>query len=90
MVDPGHWAELPDGHTRATTVEPTHVRSEQTTVEDRPEPAPAPAVRTEARAGFGVEVVHRPLADYDVLAGLVPPRDAVSQRDRSSALVGAA
>jgi transposase len=90
VVDPAHWAELPDGHTRATTVEPTHVRSEQTAVEDRPQPAPAPSVRTEARAGFGVEVVHRPLADYDVLAGLVPPRDAVSQRGRSSALVGAA
>jgi hypothetical protein len=88
VVDPVHWAELPDGHTRATTVEPTHPTSEQTALEDRGEPAPA--VRTEARAGFGVEVVHRPLTDYDVLAGLAPPPTAVSQRGHSSALVGAA
>ena len=87
-LDPAHWAELPDGHTRATTVEPIHATSEQTAVADRPEPAPV--VRTEARAGFGVEVVHRPLTDYDVLAGLAPPRDEVSPRSRSSALVGAA
>jgi hypothetical protein len=87
VVDPAHWAELPDGHTRATTVEPTHPPSEQSAVEDR---EPGPAVRTEARAGFAVEVVHRPLTDYDVLAGLAPPRDPVSGRSRSSALVGAA
>ena len=47
---------------------------------------PAPTVRTEARAGFAVEVVHRPLTDYDVLSGLVTPADA--GRDRS--MVGAA
>jgi len=83
VVDPAHWAELPDGHTRATTV--THPTSEQSAVEDRGEPAPA--VRTEARAGFGVEVVHRPLTDYDVLAGLVAPHAAA---ERGTSLVGAA
>jgi hypothetical protein len=56
-----------------------------TAVEDRPEPAPA--VRTEARAGFAVEVVHRPLADYDALAGLVAPRASAG---RNESLVGAA
>jgi hypothetical protein len=85
VVDPAHWAELPDGHTRATTVEPTHATSEQTAVKDRPKATPA--VRTEARAGFAVQVVHRPLSDYDVLAGLVTPH-AAAGRDRS--LVGAA
>jgi transposase len=85
VVDPAHWAELPDGHTRATTVEPTRPPSEVTAVEDRPEPAPP--VRTEARAGFAVEVVHRPLTEYDVLAGLVAPH-AAADGDRS--LVGAA
>jgi hypothetical protein len=82
---------LPDGHTRATTIaEPEQPTNTATAVEDRSEPGPTPAVRTEARPGFAVEVVHRPLTDYDVLAGLAPPRDPVSPRHRSSALVGAA
>ena len=85
VVDPAHWAELPDGHTRATTVEPTHATSDTAAAPEVGEPAPT--VRTEARAGFAVEVVHRPLTDYDVLAGLVTPR-AAAERDRS--LVGAA
>jgi transposase len=85
VVDPAHWAELPDGHTRATTIEPTHATSDTAAtpeVGERP-----PTVRTEARAGFAVEVVHRPLTDYDVLAGLVAPSAAASC-DQS--LVGAA
>jgi hypothetical protein len=86
VVDPAHWAELPDGHTRATTVETTfHASNAAATVEDLSEPTPA--VRTEARAGFGVEVVHRPLSDYDALAGLVSPRTAAG---RGESLVGAA
>jgi hypothetical protein len=90
VVDPGHWAELPDGHTRATTVEHTHTPSEQSAVAECPEPAPA--VRTEARAGFAVEVVHRPLSDYDVLAGLAPPGSAphATTAGQGAALVGAA
>lgn len=72
VVDPAHWAELPDGHTRATVVETTPAGA--TTQPSEPqETQSAPAVRAEARPGLAVEVVHRPLADYDVLAGLVPP-----------------
>ncbi|PVZ08220.1 IS21 family transposase [Actinomycetospora cinnamomea] len=70
VVDPAHWAELPDGHTRATTIDPEPPIDTSVAVEDTHR---APAVRTEARPGFAVEVVHRPLADYDVVAGLTPP-----------------
>jgi transposase len=85
VVDPAHWAELPDGHSRATTVEPTRATSDAAAAPEVPEPAPT--VRTEARAGFAVKVVHRPLTDYDALAGLAPPQHA-AERDQS--LVGAA
>lgn len=90
IVDPAHWAELPDGHTRAVTVEPTHATNEAAAVADRPDPEPS--VRVEARAGFGVEVVHRPLTDYDILAGLAPPGSVVhpATAGQGAALVGAA
>ena len=35
VVEPAHWAELPDGHTRATTVETSRPSSEVPAVEDR-------------------------------------------------------
>ncbi|MDD7965523.1 IS21 family transposase [Actinomycetospora lemnae] len=85
VVDPAHWAELPDGHTRATTVEATHATSDAAAAPEVPEPAPT--VRTEAMAGLAVKVVHRPLTDYDALAGLAPPQHT-AERDQS--LVGAA
>lgn len=96
MVDPAHWAELPDGHTRATTVEHDY-RADQTpdagtagTAET--EDTALPAVRAEARTGFAVEVVHRPLTDYDVLAGLAPPGSVSrpTSAGQVAALVGAA
>jgi len=96
VIDPAHWAELPDGHTRATTVEPPDHDRTLNRVE---QPAPAleraaePAVRAEARAGFAIEVARRPLADYDVLAGLCPapatPPSTPGQPSEST-LVGAA
>ena len=68
VIDPAHWAELPDGHTRATT---TTTSDEPATVGTGTNPtSSAPAVRVEAWPGFSVQVVHRPLADYDTLAGL--------------------
>jgi len=68
IVDPAHWAELPDGHTRATSVAAAEPHEPEHRAADS-----APVVRVEAWPGFGVEVVHRPLADYDALSGLRPP-----------------
>lgn len=90
VVDPAHWAELPDGHTRTTTVENTPATPQEPSGPDDSEPTPAPAVRAEARPGLAVEVVHRPLSDYDVLAGLAAPRNAADPVHRDESLVGAA
>lgn len=75
VVDPAHWVELPDGHTRAVTLDTPEVAASSA------DPAPgataasaaAPAVRVQAWPGFGVQVAHRALADYDLVAGLTPP-----------------
>lgn len=67
VVDERHWDGLPDGHTRATVVEPAR--------RDRPTPAPEPqpdtlaALLTQRRAA-DIHVAHRPLADYAIAAGL--------------------
>ncbi|WP_205347076.1 IS21 family transposase [Pseudonocardia broussonetiae] len=93
IVDPAHWAELPDGRTRATTTagadgdpDPTGPSSRQ---------PDSPAVRPEVRAGFGVVVARRPLSDYDQLAGLASPPGpepvpADADADADVSLVGAA
>jgi transposase len=81
VVDPAHWDELPDGHTRAVTLEnPAELAATpcaNTTTDPTATPAAASvttaAVRVEAWPSFGVQVVHRALADYDVVAGLAPP-----------------
>ena len=92
VIDPAHWAELPDGHTRATTVETTSAPSHATTrpADLEPDGQPAPAVRAEARPGLVVAVVHRPLTDYDALAGLAPPSAAAHPAAQEATLVGAA
>ena len=92
VIDPAHWAELPDGHTRATTVETTSAPSHATTrpADLEPDGQPAPAVRAEARPGLAVAVVHRPLTDYDALAGLAPPSAAAHPAAQEATLVGAA
>lgn len=90
VVDPAHWAELPDGHTRAVTVEPSPPPASPTAANELSGTAPTPAVRAEARPGLAVEVVHRPLADYDVLAGLVLPARPVEAVGRDKSLVGVA
>jgi hypothetical protein len=75
VVDPAHWVELPDGHTRAVTLDTPEAAASSVGPATSPTapPADAPAVRVEAWPGFGVTVAHRPLADYDVVAGLAPP-----------------
>lgn len=94
VVDPAHWAELPDGHTRSTTidtVDPEPVAAQQisgsTTAESM--------VFGEARAALEVTVARRPLAYYDRLAGLAAPPDPATRADEggsegSESLVGAA
>jgi transposase len=68
VVDPTHWDGLPDGHTRATTVE--------TGIAPRP-PRPRRTPASDAlstlliqHAAASVPVAHRPLAFYDSVAGL--------------------
>ena len=69
VIDPAHWDGLPDGHTRATTIEAPGP--------DTPAPAPVPmAAATVATAGLepltevlrrhhaDMPVLTRPLADY--------------------------
>jgi len=97
VVDPEHWAELPDGHTRATTREsPAEPPAERPSHEQRDEraksspPDPLAALLT-TRPAAGVRVAHRPLADYDALTGLAPPeRQQPTVALVDAALVGAA
>ncbi|HEX5142518.1 MAG TPA: IS21 family transposase [Mycobacterium sp.] len=66
MVDPAHWAGLPDGHTRAVTLDPP------------PTPAPAIPGRHDrmldgliaGNTAAAIPVARRPLAVYDTAAGL--------------------
>lgn len=90
IVDPAHWAELPDGHTRTTTI----TGDPDPTAPPSPQPA-SPTVRPEAKAGFAVMVAHRPLSDYDQLTGLASPArpepdPADSPADVTDPLFGAA
>ena len=71
VVDPAHWDGLPDGHTRAVTVD--HPRRDP----DPPAPtdaAPDPvAALLMTRPAAGTPVARRPLSDYDTAAGLLTP-----------------
>jgi transposase len=68
VVDPTHWDGLPDGHTRAVTLDPP------------PQPAATPATAAigpdpltallASRPTAATPVAHRPLLDYDTAAGL--------------------
>ena len=60
MVDPAHWDGLPDGHTRATTVETVGPGQIDTTTQPAAEPLAALLIRRHA----DLIVAARPLADY--------------------------
>jgi hypothetical protein len=90
IVDAAHWAELPDGHTRSTTLDTAAA-----------EPVPAQqgldqAMSTsmvfgQSQAALEVTVARRPLAYYDRLAGLAaPPDPAGAAVAENESLVGAA
>jgi transposase len=75
VIDPTHWDGLPDGHTRAVTLDPP----------PQPAAAPATAAATAAigpdplttlltsRPAAATPVAHRPLLAYDTAAGLTHP-----------------
>jgi Integrase core domain len=86
IVDPAHWAGLPDGHTRAVTIDPITsepVTSESVTVEPPASPAIASSttgVETDPLAALltsrpvaATAVARRPLLAYDAAAGLTSP-----------------
>jgi hypothetical protein len=72
VVDPTHWDGLPDGHTRAVTLDPPHPAAAPTTaglshVAIGPDPLTALLV---SRPTAATPVAHRPLLDYDTAGGL--------------------
>ena len=70
MVDPAHWDGLPDGHTRATTVETVGPGQIDTTTQPAAEPLAALLIRRHA----DLIVATRPLADYTHAATARPDR----------------
>ena len=68
VTDPAHWDGLPDGHTRAVTLD----------LPATPAPSAAPpasgllAVLLAGHAAAATPVARRPLADYDTAAGIAP------------------
>ena len=60
MVDQSHWDGLPDGHTRATTIEPTELISAASQTSGDLEPLTSLLARRHA----DITVAARPLADY--------------------------
>jgi transposase len=63
MVDPAHWDGLPDGHTRATTVEPDRGQLPPCEHDPGKDRDPLRALIARHRAA-SVTVAHRPLTDY--------------------------
>jgi transposase len=90
IVDPQHWAELPDGHTRSTTLDtaaPEPVAAQQ----GLDQAMSTSMVFGQSQAALEVTVARRPLAYYDRLAGLAaPPDPAVAAVAENESLVGAA
>ena len=68
IVDEAHWDGLPDGHTRATCLDPAPDRSVVTRA-DRAEPNPLAALLA-GHPAAATAVARRPLAAYEALAGL--------------------
>lgn len=64
IVDPAHWAGLPDGHTRATTIDPDpHPGHAVTTAPSAPAPVELLEQLVAAKVGH-IHVDHRPLSVY--------------------------
>jgi transposase len=78
VTDPAHWDGLPDGHTRAVTLDPPQQAG--------PDRQPAgPGLLTALLSGHAAAatpVARRPLADYDAAAGTTPAPGAGKQEQR--------
>jgi transposase len=72
VVDPAHWDGLPDGHTRATTLDPADLsRRPQPSAQEGAGPKPDPLAALLAnRPAAATPVARRPLSIYDSVAGL--------------------
>jgi hypothetical protein len=79
VIDPAHWDGLPDGHTRAVTLDPparsgsasaTTPVTTPATAALRPDPL---AALMTSRPAAATPVAHRPLLAYDTAAGLAQP-----------------
>ncbi len=72
VIDPSHWDGLPDGHTRATTLDPPRAGSAGSAGSTGPvEPSPLAALLTSHHAADRT-VARRPLTDYQTAALLNP------------------
>ena len=71
QIDPTHWNGLPDGSTRATTLDPLPCSSEATAVEPGEEAPRELAVVLAHRAKLAIPVARRDPSDYDRAAGLL-------------------
>ncbi len=69
VIDPEHWAGLPDGHTRATTTD-TPETSSPAGPQPTPGAPPEPLACLLHRRGADITVAARPLSIYHQLAGL--------------------
>lgn len=74
VIDPAHWDGLPDGHTRATTIDPPSLRqgpARSPSSGAAGEPSPLAALLA-AHHTASQPVARRPLADYQAAAALTP------------------
>jgi transposase len=77
VTDPAHWDGLPDGHTRAVTLDPPGPGRSRMAVP--PEPGPLAALLA-GHAAAATPVARRPLADYDTAAGTSASRGQEAAR----------
>ena len=68
VIDPDHWAGLPDGHTRATTTDTPETSGPAAAQSLAGQPEPLACLLH--RHGADITVAARPLSIYDQLAGL--------------------
>ena len=79
VVDPAHWDGLPDGHTRAVTLDPPPASPGRAGPRALG-PDPLAALLT-SRPAAATAVAHRPLLAYDTAAGLTPPGSSAERSD---------
>lgn len=64
IVDPAHWAGLPDGHTRATTIDPDLRPAHVAIAAPTPDASAALLEQFVAAKVGHIHVDHRPLSTY--------------------------